>query len=92
MSYYAYDSNGYVGDVGSNTGWKSLCDYLMDNGNPASKSLCRDGWSDGIDFRDIPEPEDKVLLGLYSNLKEIASRCEEVLIVSQGFEEGQNED
>lgn len=91
MSFYAYDANGYVGDLGTNTGWKALCDYLMDNGNSEAKSLCKDGWSDGIDFRDIPDPEDPILLQSYSNLKELSQKCEELLIVSQGFEKEEEE-
>lgn len=84
MGWYAYDANGYIGDVGTNTGWKALCDFLKENGNAEAKSLARDGWSDGVDFRGIPDPEDGSVKMSFDNLKELSSRCEEILIISDG--------
>lgn len=84
MSFYIYNEDGYIGDAGSNTGWKALCDFLKMTDNAAAKSLVRDGWSDGIDFSNIPDPADKDVLATFNNLKKLAMKCKEVLIISDG--------
>jgi hypothetical protein len=92
VAWYAYDANGYIGDVGTNTGWKALCDYLKESDNADAAYLANNGWSDGIDFTTIAAPEDEDVAKTLLNLKEVAVKCKEVLIISQGFEESEDLD
>jgi hypothetical protein len=90
VTWYAYDAEGYVGDVGTNTGWKALCDHLKESGNADAAYLANNGWSDGIDFTDIADPEEEEVAKTFASLKEVAVKCKEVLIISQGFEESED--
>lgn len=87
MAVYAYDIDGYVGDLGTNTGWAYLCDFFRTSGNEEAKFLADEGWSDGFQVDTLDPPGDEVLAGLLENFKSVAKRCREILIVSQGFEE-----
>ena len=43
MSYYLYDSNGYVGDLASNSGLKALRKFVLPNGGKCLKEFFDNG-------------------------------------------------
>lgn len=96
MGWYAYDADGYVGDVGTNTGWADLCDFFRTSGNEEAKFLADNGWVNELDFRSLGTPGDEVVRQTLENLKQVAVKCREVLIVTNGVadetEEGEQQE
>lgn len=89
MSWYIYDSSGYIGDLASNRGLKDLSDYIKKVGEPKLKSLFDDGWTrTGTTLNDNLEiipmsgivPVDKTL----EHFKELLLKCQDVVIITDG--------
>lgn len=87
MGFYVYDANGYVGDAGTNTGWVSLCDYLVKSDNPVARNLAEFGWSEVGDIDDINPPSySETVAATLANLKVMVKKCSDVVIISDGVE------
>lgn len=91
MSYYIYDTNGYVGDLASGGGLSDLKKYiqsiettdivnkLIDNGYvPKTDELLSD-------LNKITKPKDSDILDTLNNLISLSRRCDEIVIITDGI-------
>ena len=87
MSFYAYDANGYLGDVASIGGWTAFGEWAMPKGGEVLR-LIRQGTSTDLarlsdQLSDLYSPDSDVesvrveLLGL-------VRKAEELLIITEG--------
>jgi len=65
MSYYAYDSDGYLGQVASVNGWSIMRVALLRAGK-ASRELVEDGWTDDVEALRKETSTDGLLKPLHS--------------------------
>jgi hypothetical protein len=87
MGVYLYDVDGYVGDVGTNLGWSELCAYLSTSGSKMGRALVKWGYTlVGNDLFEIADPKDPDVAMTLMNLQQLALKCSEILIVSDGEE------
>ena len=87
MGFCLYDVNGYVGDVGTAQGWDDLCAYLATSGSKMGRELARRGFTvAGNDLFDLEPPQQEDVRSTFENLRELAKKCSELLIVSDGEE------
>lgn len=90
MGYSVYDVNGYVGDLASIGGLHDLFGYLRRKGGLAD--LTDDGWANiNANFferlariPDSPKPDIQTTL---ENLRKLAKKCKEVIIISDSYQE-----
>jgi len=88
MGYYIYDSNGYVGDLASITGYHELCDYLIQQ-NPKFKTFVEQGYTPIIkeslaEIMNIKLPDDQMIAKTIENFQQLAKKCQDILIVTDG--------
>ena len=89
MSLYAYDVNGYLGDVASISGWADFVDWGLLKGGEVTRLTSKG-------FSEKPAQLEEQLRGLYATNPEVesvrvgllslAGRAEGVLIISEGEE------
>lgn len=88
MSYYAYDSNGYLGDVASGTGWQEFCEWAQNQSGPVATFVEHGSTDDPVALADALDElvvvGDADTEGIRKNLVTIAERANGVLIVSDG--------
>jgi len=94
MSYAVYDANGYVGDMASGGGLKELREHAVTTDNEALKTFVDDGYADPDTLaKAITLPVGESELGdTLKNLKELAGKCELIMIISNGIEDDVDED
>lgn len=88
MTMYAFDSEGYIGDVATAKGWADLAELLRAKGNDLLQAFADDGHS--VDPQALSEtlsqldglPDD--LSSITNQLVELARSAKDVLIVSDG--------
>jgi hypothetical protein len=91
MSYQLYDSNGYVGDLATNTGLDQLSNYLLSFKVKAISKFINQGESLNINrliksLKKIPASDDKDIQNTLDNLINLLGKCEEIAIISDGIE------
>ena len=94
MTLHAYDINGYVGDVGTNTGWDDLASALRESHATDLRSFAQFGYTEDprtfaqylreVGERTTLPPE---MRSSWDNLLGVAQRAEGILIVSNGVED-----
>ena len=94
MSYCLYDSEGYVADLATITGLRNLRKEVDNAGSPQLRILLNSGTVDvseelmnEIDAIEAEDPETKKTI---SDLKELAGKCKDVLIITDGMFEPNN--
>jgi hypothetical protein len=90
MTLYAYDVDGYVGDVASVGGWADIVRVMLRSGDPVLIALANEGCTQKLEElisslqrwgKDRPTPQvDAVRL----NLIKLARKCKLILIISDG--------
>ena len=86
MSYSIYDVNGYVDDLASNNGFMQLSRAI-----PAGpvKELFDTGEAEITPeileaIKAVPAPADSIVAGTLENFKQVAAKCEGIIIISDG--------
>jgi len=88
MSYYAFDANGYVGDVASINGWNEFAAWAIAQGGELEK-FAREGQSQNLKALAAQLERSKATGDVESTRTGIAAlidKASEILIVNEGDE------
>ena len=90
MSYQIYDANGFVCDFASGGGLRDLFGYLRQQKNSDIKRLAHDGEIEitneiKTEIKNIKPPTDTTIASTLNILQSAATKCEEILIISDGM-------
>ncbi|MDD5053429.1 MAG: hypothetical protein PHO27_11910 [Sulfuricurvum sp.] len=97
MSFYLYDSNGYVGDVASNKGLSDLAAYIRKHPDTEElEKLFEEGTilkTDHLmeELQLLGTPRNRSVAETLSNLIDLITEAEDVLIITQNAEMGKEE-
>lgn len=89
MSYYLYDSKGYVGDVASNKGMDDLAKYLTKHPDADDlEKLVKEGTvlkTDHLieEINLLGSPKDPDIKDTLDNLKVLINKASDVIIITQ---------
>lgn len=89
MSWYIYDSDGYVGDLATNKGLVDLSNHIQKAGDEKLKALFNDGHSrtgtvldDSIE--NIPDSPIESINKTLHNFKELIKKCSDIVVITDG--------
>jgi len=93
MSYQLYDANGYVADLATGKGLNELLVFLRQQKSPAIKELATElsvpATPEALKaIEELPEPNQATLASTLRGLKANAKKCDEVIIIGDGVNEG----
>jgi len=97
MSFYLYDSNGYIGDVASNRGLDDLAIYIRQHPDTEElEKLFDDGSvlkTDHLleELELLGTPKNQDIADTLSNLQVLIEKAEDVIIITQNAEMGKEE-
>jgi hypothetical protein len=95
MSYELYDKNGSVGYLGTTYGLDALYNYLGKQKVDVIDLFIDDGWSADLGdlvkaLSEVPKSDDPNLQDMIDNLIVMLKSCDEVAIITDGFESSKN--
>jgi N-methylhydantoinase B/oxoprolinase/acetone carboxylase alpha subunit len=91
MTWYLYDSNGYVGDLASISGLEDLQEFIEQYGEEKLIRLFEEGWTrtgtvltEAIEK--LPAAKDKALNDTLENFKALVAKSQDIVIITDGTE------
>lgn len=89
MSYYLYDSNGYLGDLATITGLRELNQYLLKQNNKALSAFVNNGEIPlGKSFveaiAELPLSGNRDIDNTITNLKSMVAKAQDIVIITDG--------
>jgi hypothetical protein len=90
MSYYLYDSCGYVGDLASISGLSALMDYFDEHGGKNLRRLSEKGTvkiSKALinELQALADPSDRDIKATLDNFKILVRKSKDIIIITDGI-------
>lgn len=89
MSWYVYDSQGYVGDLATNRGLVEMSQHIQRHGEDKLKALIESGHtrvgpvlSQALDA--LPPAAARDVNDTIDNLKKLVAKCADIVIITDG--------